>query len=141
MSIGKALRTKLAATSAVTSLIGGSSAPRIYPVELPQNATFPCLRCQRVSGPRTYDLQAATGNADARMQIDCFADSQAGVEALSTQVRLALSGFRGTVDGVQIQTCFLDAERDLEEPTLRDAVKPMKRIALDFLVSYIEATS
>lgn len=140
MTVGKALRAILAADSNVTGLIGGSE-PRIYPNELPQKPTFPCLRYQQISGPRDYDLSGPTGNADARMQVDCLATTYAGVQALKEPVRKALSGYRGTIAGVEIQKCFLDAERDLEEPALRDAEKALRRVTFDFLVSFVEATS
>lgn len=135
-------RGRLVATSSVLSLVGGSAEKaRIYPLRLPQAGEFPALTYARISGRRDYHMTGASGVAEARLQVDCWAESYGAVKALADAVRLSLSGFRGTVNGVVLQSVFLDVERDAEEPALDAADFKLYRVSQDYMVRYEEATS
>ena len=138
--IDTAVRTRLAAVSAVYSLVGGTTRPRIYPLKLPQNPEFPAVTYQIISGRPEYHIDGVAGVAEIRLQVDCWAvdkDSTSGYEssrALAEAVRGALSAYSGTVGDVVIQSCFLENRRTLYE----DGAE-IYRESLDFAVAYTES--
>lgn len=109
--IGKTIRTRLLAVSAVTDIVS----TRIYPIVLPQGCTLPAIRYRRISGGSDEHIRGTTGAANSWVQIDCYATSYAAVEALAEQVRLAIHTYRGTVGGVDIHSVELQNRMDMRE--------------------------
>jgi len=132
MSAVADLRGILAGDSAIAALVGA----RIYPALLPQPPTFPALTYQVVSGFRHTQMDGPPGVNRARLQIDCWAATYIGAEALADAVRLALDGFKGMVGGSPgrlVQAAFFASERDLYEPE-----PPCYRRSADYLITYAE---
>ena len=135
MSAGKAIHARLKAHSGTFALVKA----RIYPLRLPQGPTYPGVRYQRIGAPRAHAMGADTGEVFARVQVDCYAETYAGADALSVQVRAALSRWSGTAGGVVVDSIFLDDERDVDEPTIEhDGEQGVYRVMLDFIVNYAE---
>jgi hypothetical protein len=88
----------------------------------------------RISGGADYIMDGPSGLAQARVQIDCHADTYSGAKALARQVRVALSGYR---DSLRILGVFLDAERDLAPESGYGVLSG--RVSLDFIIHYKEA--
>ena len=138
--IDQAIRARLVAVSAVTDLVGGTTSPRIYPLQMPQTPTFPCITYQLISGQPLYSLSAVSGSAQVRIQIDCWAqntqstDGYAAARALAEAVRGALSAYVGTVGGEAIQELTLENRQ-----VLHDGDAGVFRESLDWLVSYAES--
>lgn len=138
--IDYAVRARLLEVATVTDLVGTGTAARIFPMQLPQALeVWPAITYQVVSGRPEYNLQGAAGLAEIRLQIDCWAaqrgkaDAYAQVRELAEAVRGALSGYRGTVGGHTIQSCFLESRRVLHEPEVQ-----VFRESLDFTIGYAE---
>lgn len=65
---------------------------RVYPLLMPEKATFPCIIYQRVS---TFDTQTIEGTQSldlARVQVTIFAKSYPQSVALCEEVKTAMSG-------------------------------------------------
>ena len=141
--IDRAVRAKLLSVAAIAAAVGGTGAgARVWVNELPQSPTpkWPAITYQLISGRPEYTLSSTAGVAEVRIQIDCWSGRREDVSAydevrdLAELVRGALSAFKGTSDGVVIQSCFLVGRR-----VLSDDETGTDRESLDFLVSYTEA--
>jgi len=95
----------------VTALVGS----RIYPLKLPQAATYPAITYQRVSGDRIRSLDGPSGLADPRIQLDLWDKTYSGVKALADTVRGALDGFRGLMGTDNIGGVLLLSDSDFYE--------------------------
>lgn len=126
--IEEGIYTRLQAVSAVTSLVS----TRVYRSAIPQKPTYPLLMMNRISAQRESAMGADSGDVQVRLQVDSWAETVAGAQALSTAVRGALQRWGGTSEGITFQDVFLEEERhDVEE------VKPgqwLYRVMQDFIV-------
>ena len=112
MSVQTDLVTFLLADAGISALVG----TRIYPGgQLPQNPTLPAITYKLISGNWIQTATGAAGLAGPRMQIDCWAETYAGADALFELVRLRING-KG--DGGNIQGMFLEGNRDVSDPVL-----------------------
>lgn len=113
-------------------------ADRVYPRQMPDGATFPCLVVTKVAGVGNYDLQGDAGLEQARVQVDCYTDQGAAAAiTMRNAVRRLLSGFKGgPVSGnpCAIDSCFCINDIDLTEPTTERAGPRLKRRMLEFSI-------
>jgi len=122
----EAIKSRLTTFAGLTALIG----TRAYPTRMPQNPVYPNLVFTEISNIPDYVMGGQSGIARARYQIDCYADSVSGVKALAEQVRLALSGFRGTVAAVVIDLVLKQNSTTVDEEN---------RVIADYFFFYREA--
>ena len=98
---------------AITDLVGNRVDPglsqEIEPVDKPR------LLVTRISGPRHQSLTGPTNLGEGRMQFDCIAPTYHQAKSLAQAVRREFDGYRGTMNGVFVQQCLLDDERDFNE--------------------------
>lgn len=107
---------------------------RMYPVELPQGVTYPCLRYVRISGGPEHTIAGRSTLQHMRLQIDCFAsDYYADAKALADDVISCLDGYSGTVTGGTIKGALLLDEADESMPEMK-----LYRVRLDFSVWFSE---
>lgn len=130
MTIEAAVFQLLADSAAVGAICGD----RIYPVQVPQGATLPCVTYGRVSAARWSAMGTDTGLVEKRFQVSCWAETYARANALAEAVRGALQRRRGTIDGVVIQDIFLDGDGP---ETWEDEVGAYQALA-DYRVIYEE---
>ncbi|AMX93619.1 MULTISPECIES: DUF3168 domain-containing protein [Mesorhizobium] len=101
--------TKLKATSAVTTK---TTAVRIYPIDLPQGATMPCLVVNIASGYDEHMLTGAGKYFRNRVTIECMAATPEEVMSLGDAVMTALqdnvNATIGAFTGVATQFADLD---------------------------------
>ena len=133
--VGNAIYARLAAHAGTAALVG----TRIYALRLNQGVTYPAIRFQVIGSPRVHAMTADTGQVDARVQVDSYAETYEGAHAVAAQVRAALSRWGGTAGGVTVEHAFLDDERDLDEPTVTvNGDAGIYRVMQDFMVHYGE---
>jgi hypothetical protein len=95
---------------------------KVYPKRVPQDAGYPAITYQRISGVRISAMGRDTGLAHPRFQVSAFSGGTASVSAydhatqIAAQIRAALQRFRGTVAGVEIQDIFIDNDTDIGDP-------------------------
>ncbi len=82
-----------------------------YPVEVPQDASYPAWSYQLIDDDQTLAHDGGTGYCKARVQIDIIAKETVNLSAygvasgLAKSVRAKLDGFKGTMGGVQVEYC------------------------------------
>lgn len=139
--VGKALRTKLLESSALTDLI----ATRFYPDVIPQSAELPAVAYYKISTIREHTLDNCTRLAHSRIQVDCFAEKDNGGRDRANDIAHAIrnSGicaFRGTVDGIAIQAVEIDSGDYYDNDPPTDGNQQHRYItSFDFMVHYLEA--
>lgn len=88
---------------------------RVYPQSAPQSAALPRIVYTRISGAHAHHMTAASGWAEARIQLDVYAANYTSVKAAAESLRVLLDTYRGTVtigaDSVDIDV-RLDNDRD-----------------------------
>lgn len=112
---------------------------RIYPQILPQKPTFPAITFNQVSGVRERDLCGPTGRTKPRITINAWAERYADARALADQIRVGLSGFKGTIGdspGTTVDDLILDNEFDQYEDEA--GTKGVHRVLQDYFISYVE---
>lgn len=122
----EAFRSLLLATAGVTALVGS----RVDWGARPQGSAFPAIALHLVSDVNGHTLDGPETMREARVQVDCWAETYAGAVALGRAVRAALDGHRGG----DFLGVFLANMRDGREGGTDSADRPF-RISLDFLVT------
>lgn len=133
MSLETGIYKLLSANSAVAALVG----TRIYPVIVPEGATFPAVVYQRIDTARnanTFDNSAEL--PVARMQITCWAENFADVVSLQVAVQNVLAGFHGLADDTTVQACLVSDMRDTWEYEI--STVGLFRRDVDFEIAYEE---
>ena len=107
---------------------------RVYPGARQQGSALPAITLTRISGGPLYSDEGEAGLDDARIQIDCWAETYSAAKLLARAVKAVLSGFDGTVGTTSFACVWLDNERDFRE-TGSNAAEYLFRTSLDFTVS------
>jgi hypothetical protein len=128
--VEEALRTRILACSPV-ELLGGMPKGRVYALVLPQGdqLTLPAVAWRRISTSRDRTSDGPSRLVFARVQYECWGKTLAEAESAADAVRLALDGYNGQVDGVDLQTVDVDEDRQDYD----DAVK-LFCVSMDALV-------
>lgn len=123
--IEEALFTHLSNSATFAGLLGGTGAAcRLYPRRLPQGPVYPSATYFLVDAPRRAYTHDNAGNPPAgtvlvraRVQFDLWAarDTDGAYESLlpiEAALVAAISGFKGTMGSLAIQSCFIDNAGD-----------------------------
>lgn len=117
----------------------GDDPARVYLGFIPQAPEYPCISMFQISGPRGHTLRGADGYVQARIQVDCWAETYTALKdpdtGLAVLVRKKLDGYKGRLKGVGIRSSILANERELPEPDIG-----VYRISMDFSIWHTEAT-
>lgn len=133
--IEAAIVTYLLADAQIAALAG----ERVDHDATPQGEADPRITVMRVDTQRSDVLEGPTGLAHARVQIDCWAGTKVAAKQLADRVRIRLNGFAGNMAGVTVRGCTLENERDSYEKPATAREMPEFGIAMDFMVSHLEA--
>lgn len=119
------IRSTLLADSAVAARVGG----RVNWGSHPQGAAFPAVVLTVISGVSYHVLSGPSGNADGRVQVDCYAMTYGAMKGLARDVIAALDGLRSG----DVLAAFHIGSRDMREGAEPDR---LYRASLDFTVTY-----
>lgn len=114
--------------------IAAAVGARVYPLRLPQAPTYPAITYQRISTMRERPISASAWRAQARFQVDCWADSYGVARQLGDAVRARLDGYMGDLDGAD--RC--DLIEVINEQDMDEGIIGLYRVSLDALVVYID---
>jgi len=131
--IEHALRTALVEDGTVNGYVAG----RVYYAHAPQDVATPYIVLVRVSGPREYSHDGATGLYRARFQFSIFATSYYEAKSIADGIRTVLSGASGQLVDDPTDTIgasFLDNEVDMYEAGSQAGDISLYHIAVDYLV-------
>jgi len=94
--------------AAVAAIVGD----KIVPQRAAQQTDLPYVVYELISSQHMKDMDGASGLANPLFRLTSWETTYAKVKALAEAVRLALVGFRGTIDGNVIQGIFLENQLD-----------------------------
>ena len=129
------LYSRLANFAGVSALVG----TRIDPGMRNQGDPLPAVTFRCISDVPIHQMGDDPGILTARCQFDCWGNTEDNADgfgdavAVAKQVKLALSRYSGTIDGVVVDHIFFDDREDFPEPS----TKTWRR-SLDFIVHYRE---
>lgn len=141
------LRAYLLDDAAIAAAIdsGASASPRyrIFPVRLPQGETRASIVFSRISGQGDHHMEGASGLAQVRMQIDCWAPTADAADSLARLVKERIDGYRGSMlwgedspaEAIVVQGIFFESEREDWEGTPPDI---RHRSSKDYLIWFEE---
>ncbi len=112
MSLEAGIYARLSGYANLVSLVS----LRIYPEVLPQDCPFPAVSYHKVSETPEHAMSSEAGVRSSRVQVSSFAETYVGVKAVLTQVKAALSRYRGTMGSTVFQNILLDGTWDIYEP-------------------------
>ena len=105
------LNQLLSADPGVSALVGQC----VYPVIIPENATYPCVSYQVISATAEYTLGSAV-EVTKRVQFDAWSQAYADTKFVQTALHNLLDGFNGSLpDGTVVKGAFRDVEIDFFE--------------------------
>jgi hypothetical protein len=128
-----ALRSRLLTDAGIAALVGS----RIAWAARPRRSELPSIALHLISAPRDYTMAGPSGLVNSRVQVDCWALTNAEADAVADAVNTALSGLRAEVNGVQFQGAFLENETDYTD----DASAPddvLARVSQDYSIWHSE---
>lgn len=112
MSMYKAIRARLIATSDVTDVVGA----RIYSEVAPQTVDNPNIVFNVITISHENTMSTAASYATARVQVDCRATTRSAAGDLKDKVRVSLDDYSGTSGSVVISSvAAIMTTEDLEE--------------------------
>jgi hypothetical protein len=129
MTIEAAIRDLLINTTGVSSLVGSTSAARIYYLRLPEGAVLPAITYQRISRIGVPEYDGPSDLAGRRVQVDSWSTLGSQAATLAGEVRKAFDGFAGTRENTRVLGVFL-----LDEATGYETETELYRLRQDYLV-------
>ena len=128
---------KLKATSAVTDLIGAGELCRL---RKHQRKTAwednDAITYQRISTEPVNHATGTTSTAFARIQLDLWSSTPAGIRDLAAAVRGALSGWSDEAGSPAVSMCHLINEMDMPEGPESGDETAEQRIMQEYLIQY-----
>jgi len=107
-----ALYSYISNTASITNLIGSGTSCRLYPGGAEQDETRPYIVYYIISDLEYHILTGAEGMSQARVQLECWADTYLAAHQMADTVRKALDGYQGYWETTIIKKCFLDNQTD-----------------------------
>ena len=104
MSLYTVVRGKLA-SGTIAAIVG----TRVYPSLLPQTPTYPALTYQRISNTAQ---NGSTALRQSRWQVNCWATTYIGAQALATVVKAAMEEWTDTDQAPMVKMCQVVNEID-----------------------------
>ena len=132
-----AVRTFLLSQSSVTDIVGD----RIFPMTLPQNETRSSIVYRRISTNHEETIDGSVGGmADARVQMDCYADSWNAASDLAEVLRLSgILDIHGVTNGVDFRGVRLASGLRMEDDQPTDGTESWRFWASqDYQFFYLE---
>jgi len=112
-TIEKTIYSLLTSDADIADLV----AARVYPLILPQPATFPAVTYQRISGEWGITMDGAHNYAEERFQINTWATSYEGARELADAVWRELDNHSGTTGSIYVHCIHFEDEGDLLDMT------------------------
>jgi len=130
----EALRAALLAAPGITGLVG----QRIHWAALPRSMALPAIALHQISGVRDYQMNTPAHLVAARVQADCWANSNKDASRVARAINAAIGGYRGTVAGVLLHGAFLESEQDLTDVGGGAPAELLHRVSQDWIIWHAE---
>ena len=110
--------------------------------KVPSGTAKPYVTAHKVSSEHPQHLATGpTDAAEARLQINVVGQSDDAVEQVADCLRLALDGYQGTSDTVEIRSMWLEGSSDVYQVPEDGSQRGTHMQALDFALIYRVSTS
>lgn len=106
-----------------------SAGNRVYPLLLPQQATFPAVTYQQVSAVRTHAMGGDSPIVRVRMQVNSWGSTYATARTLAGEVESRINRFRGIAGGVNVLDVLLDNDVETYESETQ-----LRRVMQDYTI-------
>jgi len=127
--IEAAIKSRLAATAAVTAIVSD----RIRPVVAAQYEDAVAHVTYQVTAVENLDcLDGEATHRNESFQVDCYAPTFAACKALADAVQDALHYYQGTSGGIAVDVILHEGTTDLTPPADAGMEKPLYRLSLEF---------
>lgn len=138
MNLKENVHDWLASIGGVTDAVAAAD---IYIEVADSGATVPYITIAQISTDHEHHMGGASGLAQARMQIDVWADSETNRNTVSEALRDAFDGYSGTMgdDSVNVRSVFLAEEAETYEPPTDGSQQGVYRNRMDFTIWYVES--
>ena len=100
--------TYLTTYAGLTALIGA----RLFPLKIPQNVTYPCIRYTRVSGPLELAHDGPVNLGHPRYQFDVYDPLHDVAWQVARQLEFALHGYSGAMGTVAVGASIVEDMRE-----------------------------
>ena len=138
MSIRHGIISKLKGTTAVSDIVG----TRVSGVWRDAGGTLPAITVTIVGGgTQDYHLGGDGELAHDRLQVDCWAADTVTTAQLSKAARDALTGFRGSLNGVFVNSIIAGRPGDNYDPPREGEARGIARETFDIEVTYRDEIS
>jgi hypothetical protein len=127
--IEESIQARLQGFPGLAALIGD----KVFPGHVPEGKALPAVTFTKTSGQRGQIGDGPTGDAFPDFQISCWAKTYSVAKAVANQVRLALDGFEGDMNGTAVYDCELFNEIDMYDPDTKS-----EGVALFFTIRHQE---
>jgi len=97
---------------ALVSHIKANGISRIYPLVLPQKATFPAVTYQKIAGTFEHSMGGDSGFAYPDYQFVCYAKTYTEVKETAKILRLLLQNLSAVIGEINIQAVLIENEID-----------------------------
>ena len=111
--IEEAIYSRLTNDAGVFALCG----LRVYPQVIPQDAAYPAIEYERLTGEHIRSLAGSSQAANPRYQFHCWGSTRNSAKSVGEALRNCLDGYVGTVGSVTINKCILEDDIDNLEQT------------------------
>lgn len=114
--------SRLQANAAVGADLGTSTNARIYPLVTPQYPEYPCLVYERAASDYQHNMLGDSNISMGVLELTVVGKSFLNVKNISGNIRLALSGLRGTytvgAKSLVVQRFLISSDEDGYAPPL-----------------------
>jgi hypothetical protein len=136
------LRTWMKTKTAITDIVGTSTAAKIYQHDAKQGVAPPYIVLHVFEGSSSETLSAIAGVAMNRVQVDCYGLTNSAAYALAEAVRVNLQMYRGTMGSTAVLNVTSNGGYErLFDPPSTGANQKRYIYSRDYLITYREATS
>lgn len=137
--LGEGINQTLLAASPITAIIGTPATRKdgrsgIWPVQMPEAATYPAIVFSQISGDGNPSYDGANSLHQCRISFGCYGKNYADSKRLQVAVRQLFEGFHGVLpDGTPVDNVILELELDAFEDAPFSYNAP-----IDFLFVYVD---
>jgi predicted ATP-dependent Lon-type protease len=111
-------------------------AGKSWPVQVPQDAAYPAWSYEVIDDDQLLSHGGGTGFYKARIQIRLSAketesaSTYGNLSSIATQIRAKLDGYKGNMNGVQVEFCKTMSSDDFADQ------KQLPTVSIDVLINY-----
>ena len=125
------MKTYILTRTAITDIIGTSTAARIYYQKLPKDPTLPAIVYNRITSPRRRTHDGDSNLSNPRIQYSIWAETDTSVMALADAFENEFKSFSGTAGSSTVYATIVENRLSLIDPESK-----FYHIPIDLMIQY-----